>query len=121
MIGFHGYIYQTAIGAEPKLLLLLFFVAGLILIVEKNWFSLGIVSALCAFTWQPSGILLIAALMYAIVQKPKDRFSAFARLSIGFLMPSVIIFGYFLLNGAFKELVQGAFIVHSYLQRPNEN
>jgi len=121
MIGFHGYIYQTAIGAEPKLLLLLFFVAGLILIVEKNWFSLGIVSALCAFTWQPSGILLMAALMYAIVQKPKDRFSAFARLSIGFLMPSAIIFGYFLLNGAFKELVQGAFIVHSYLQRPNEN
>jgi hypothetical protein len=121
MIGFHGYIYQTAIGAEPKLLLLLFFVAGLIFIVDKKWFALGIASALCAFTWQPSGILLIAALIYAFMQKPQYRFSAFAKLAIGFLIPSVIIFGYFLLNGAFKELIQGAFIVHIYLDRPNEN
>jgi hypothetical protein len=121
MIGFHGYIYQTAIGAEPKLLLLLFFVAGLIFIVDKKWFALGIASALCAFTWQPSGILLIAALIYAIMQKPQYRFSAFAKLATGFLIPSVIIFGYFLLNGAFKELIQGAFIVHIYLERPNEN
>ena len=121
MIGFHGYIYQTAISAEPKLLLLPLFVTGLIFIVDKKWFSLGLVSALCAFTWQPSGILFIAALIYAIMQKPEYRFSAFAKLVIGFLIPSVIIFGYFLLNGAFKELIQGAFIVHIYLDRPDEN
>ena len=120
MIGFHGYIYQTAIGAEPKLLLLPLFVTGLIFTVDKKWFALGIVAALCAFTWQPSGILFIAGLLYAIIQVPQDRFGAFSK-SIGFLIPSIMIFGYFLLNGAFKELIQGAFIVHAYLQRPNEN
>ena len=121
MIGFHGYVYQTAISAEPKLLLLPLFVTGLIFIVDKKWFALGIVSALCAFTWQPSGILFIAALLFAIIQKPQDRFGAFSRLSIGFLIPSVIIFGYFLLNGAFKDLIQGTFIVHIYIDRPDEN
>ena len=78
MIGFHGFILQAAIAAEPKSLLLLFFVAGLIFVLDKKWFFLGLVSALCAFTWQPSGILFIAALIYAIIQESPYRLKAFA-------------------------------------------
>ena len=121
MIGFHGFILQAAIAAEPKSLLLLFFVPGLIFVLDKKWFFLGLVSALCAFTWQPSGILFIAALIYAVIQESPYRLKAFAKLTIGFLIPSAIIFGYFLLNGAFKDLIQGTFIVHIYIDRPNEN
>ena len=121
MIGFHGYIIQSAIGAEPRLLLLFLLVIGLILLVDKKWFFLGLVAALCSFTWQPSGVLFIAALIYAAVQISSRRADALLKLIVGFLVPSAVIFGIFLLNGAFKELLQGALIVHFYLSRPDQN
>ena len=121
MIGFHGYMFQAAIGARPKSLLLLIFVPGLIFLLDKRWFLLGLASALCAFAWQPSGVLFIAALVYAGIQPASERAAALGRLVAGFLIPSFIIFGYFYAHGAFKELIQGAFGVHLYLSRPDEN
>jgi hypothetical protein len=121
MIGLHGFMFQAAIGARPKSLLLLFFVPGLIFLVDKRWFLLGLAAALCAFTWQPSGVLFIAALVYAGIQPASERWSALARLIAGFLIPSFVIFGYFYAHGALKDLMQGAFGVHLYLSRPDEN
>lgn len=121
MIGFHGYVFQAAVGARPKELLLLFFVTGLIFLLDKRWFLLGLIAAVCSFTWQPSGILFIAAMTYAFTQRPPDRFHAVSRLIVGFAIPSAIIFCYFLWNGALKELLQGTFVIHLYLSRPEES
>jgi hypothetical protein len=121
MIGLHGFMLQAAIGARPKSLLLLLFIPGLMLLIDKRWFLAGVIAALCAFTWQPSGVLLIAALVYAGIQPGSKHVEALGRLIAGFLIPSLIIFSYFYAHGAFKELVQGAFGVHLYLSRPEES
>ncbi len=121
MIGLHGYVLQSSISAEPKLILLFFFVIGLILLLKKKWFWLGSVASLCAFTWQPSGVLFLSALAYASVQPRPNLSKAVLPLIAGFLVPSAVIFGAFLLTGTFKDLIQGTLIVHFYLERPNEN
>lgn len=120
MIGFHGYILQAAIGARPKIILLFFFVTSLIFVIDKRWFLLGLFSTLCAFTWQPSGTLFLVALLYAVLQKRDDRIRALSKLIVGAAIPTLIIAAYFLFNGAFKEFIQGSFIVHIYTYRPDE-
>ena len=82
---------------------------------------MGFFAALCAFTWQPSGVLFLGSLLYALVQRKEERLGALGMLILGAAVPTVVIGGYFFLNGAFKEFIQGAFIVHSYLSRADEH
>ena len=121
ILGCHGLLLQSAIGAEPKVLMLLLFSIALILLIDKRWLSLGIVASLCAFTWQPSGVLFISALGYATFQPGHAKAYALGRLVSGFLAPSVVIFGIFWLSGALEELFDALLILHSYLSREDVN
>jgi hypothetical protein len=121
MLGFHGYLLQSAISAEPKLVVLFLMMIGLHLLVSKKWLALGAIASLCSFTWQPSGTIFIASLVFAALQDRHMRVPALLRLVGGFLLPSIVIFGVFWLTGAFRDLLQGAMILHFYLSRPDEN
>ena len=112
-----GYTSQVVIGARPKVLLLLFYTLSLICMWDKKWISLGFFAALCALTWQPSGIVIIAAIIFAIMQKRSQIAQALVRLTLGVLIPTALLAGYFIIQGAFHELLQGTLLVHTYLQR----
>jgi hypothetical protein len=114
MLGFQGYIIMAAVGARPKVLLLFFMLCALIFLWDRRWFAAGVASALCAFTWQPSGIVLIAALIFAFISGGRDRLAAPVRLLGGFLLVAAVLSAYFIYMGAFQEFLDGSFLVQLF-------
>jgi hypothetical protein len=114
MLGFQGYIVMAAVGARPKVLLLLFMLFLLIFLWDRRWFAAGLASALCFFTWQPSAIVLIAALVFAFVTWRQDGLRAPVRLLGGFILVTAVLSAYFIYKGAFREFLDGSFLVHLF-------
>jgi hypothetical protein len=112
MLGFQGYIIMAAVGARPKVLLLFFMLCALIFLWDRRWFAVGVASALCAFTWQPSAIVLIAGLVLAFIAGGRNRLPALVRLLGGFFLVTVVLSAYFIYQGAFREFLDGSFLVH---------
>jgi hypothetical protein len=114
MLGFQGYIVMAAVGARPKVLLLFFMIFLLIFLWDRRWFSAGLASALCVFTWQPSGIVLISALIFAFISGGRDRLAAPVRLLGGFVLVTAALSAYFIYKGAFQEFLDGSFLANLF-------
>ena len=117
MLGFQGYIVMAAMGARPKVLLIFFMLLVLIFLWDRRWFAAGLASALCAFTWQVSGVVLVAALVFAFIAGERYRPRAPIRLLGGFFSVTAALSAYFVYMGAFQEFLDGSLLAHLYVER----
>jgi hypothetical protein len=120
MLGFQGYTLMAAVGGRPKVLLLLFLLLALNFLWDRRWFAAGLASALCVFTWQPSGIVLIASLVFAANSGERDRLRAPVLMLGGFLLVTALLSAYFVFMGAFQEFLHGSLLAHWFVERTVE-
>ena len=120
MLGFQGYTVMAAIGGRPKVLLLVFLLLALNFLWDRRWFAAGLASALCAFTWQPSGIVLIAAMVFAANSGARDGLRAPILMVGGFFLVTALLSAYFVFMGAFQEFLDGSFLAHLFVERTVE-
>ena len=117
MLGFHSFVYYSAMGARPKALLVLFLVFFLIKAWDKNWFVAGAFASLCALTWQPAGITALTLLLFALLQPKEQKLKSVFMTILGGFSVALVFSGYFLYHGAFMDFIDGTFMVQGFMER----
>jgi len=113
-IGFLGFGKHACSGPRPKTPMLLFVVLCLWLLTRRRWFWAGIFSSLAVLTWQPTGVYVVATLLFAFVWSDagSQRRRNLAVTTTGVLIPLVAVSIYFLVMGNFPQFMEGFVLYH---------
>ncbi len=121
-VSFWGFGAHAFSGTRPKMLMTMFEVFALLFLARRNWFLTGFTGTLAAFTWQPTGLFVIAAFAIAALREGsnRDRFRAARRVALGGLVPTVVLLSHAAMNGALGEFLDGCFVFNlAYLENPS--
>ncbi len=105
-ICFWGFCRHAGSGPQAKTAMVLFQVLALHFMAGHRWFWAGLTASMAAWAWQPAVIFALAALLLSLMQN--DRWRALRNVTIGGIVPSLIIVFYFIAKHSFAELWQGA-------------
>lgn len=111
-VGYWGFGRHAASGPRAKTLAVGFEVVSLWLIARRNWFWAGLVGALAFLTWQPMIVYPVLSVLLAFLQSPgrSERVRNSLKALSGFLIPNVIMLGYFWLHDAAHLLYSDAVV-----------
>jgi hypothetical protein len=115
LVSFNGLALKSAMGAEPKVFLLLFLLLALLARAEGRPFWTGLASCLAFLCWQPAGLLLAAAVAAEVWQpapgtprRPGRR--RLLLLALGAALPLVAYEAYFAYHGALGRQLYQAYV-----------
>lgn len=117
-IGFKGFaVMAAATGPRPKTFSVLFEILCLLCLVRGWWFWAGLCGGVAALTWQPSGILILAMLLWAVLQSPSERWRVIRQAGAGIVLPLLLVLLWFHAMDAMAAL-QSSFEVGLLTQDP---
>lgn len=122
LTGFWTFGREAASGPQAKTPMVLFHLTFLHFAASGRWMAAGAAAALATWTWQP-GIFFTAVACGAPLlngRRPwRQRWRDAKLAAIGVVIPSLILFGYFAMVGAFGDLLDGSiFFNFLYLDQP---
>lgn len=113
LIGFEGLGARASTALEPKAFMLVFGLAGLLLLQRRKWFWAGALTCAAGLAWQIAWGYLLVALLLAFVQGGKT-FSARARALAMTLGAALLTFAsytlYFVAHSATPEMLEQTFL-----------
>ena len=101
MISFHGYLYQGAMGARPKIFLVFFIFLTLLAVIAKRPFWTGVGGALAFLCWQPALLVLAASLVPLMLLRRRLR--SLQLWAVGTVLTLLLYEAYFVYHGAWRE------------------
>jgi hypothetical protein len=107
--GFVGFGKHACSGPRPKTPMLLFVVLCLWLITQRRWWWAGFFGSLAMLTWQPTGVYVAAALLFALLwsEQGMPRWRNLLICLAGVLTPILAVVIYHLLTGSFYHFLEG--------------
>jgi hypothetical protein len=119
--GFWSFGREVVSGPHAKNPFVLFQVAFFYLAGSGRWGWAGFAAALATWTWQPGLVFVMAAMILPLLYAGKqrdERIRALGRAALGVLVPTIALFGYFILKGALAPLIDGSIFFNlTYLDR----
>jgi len=112
-LGFEGFIRHAA-GCRPKIIMVLLMTLALLSVVRKSWALAGALLAMAALTWQPVGVVGLAALMATLGEPAGRRRRAVLLLLAGGLAVVAAVVAWFAAKGALTELWRAAGVALVY-------
>lgn len=101
MLGFGSLSFHAAIGAQPKLLVILFTALTALAMQKRRPFLTGLAAAAAHFCWQPA-LLTLGCAAFATALAPR-RWRNLAWLAAGACMVAGAYEAYFAVHGAMRE------------------
>jgi hypothetical protein len=105
-------------GPREKTTMVVFMVAGMILLGRRRWLGAGVCTALATLTWQPVLAVMIAALVAAVLLSRPQRRRAVALFFAGGLIPSAVTVAYFASQGVLRTAIDGFIVVNLTTHQP---
>jgi hypothetical protein len=107
MLALHRFVLMAAMGAQPKVFLVLFVAASLFLVSMRRWFLAGLAAGATFLCWQPGAALIVAGAL-ALPLGGAGR-----RATVSFLVAAtatlVCYEAYFVYHGILAEQLAQAF------------
>lgn len=88
-------------GLKPFILAMTFI--QLLLLFRKKYFLSSIFAGISFMTWQPSGVMIFAPLVYAFLKK--EKFVEYLKIIAGFSIPVILVLIYFAANGLLDRFI----------------
>ncbi|MHA2327965.1 MAG: hypothetical protein ACXACR_05545 [Candidatus Hodarchaeales archaeon] len=110
LLTFPYLVMMTASGPRPKVAVILFATLCLLFTVQKKWFKAGLTGSVSFWFWQPSGLIPLVVFFLSWIQSRRNRIRNTLMCGVGILIPIILISLYFYFNGAFEEMMDGAFL-----------
>ncbi|MGH3345902.1 MAG: hypothetical protein ACRDO4_02870, partial [Nocardioides sp.] len=109
-----GFVIYATGGPREKTTMMLLVVCTMYAVTHRRWAWAGAAVALATLTWQPvfvAGAVMTVAAMQAL---PRRRIpGALLRFAVGGLVPTALMCGYFLAVGAFREFLDGFYLINA--------
>lgn len=113
LLGFQLWGVYVARGPEVKILVIVCGLLALLALQERRWLLAGLASVLAFLTWQPAAIYLLLSLAAAFWRGRNGQGSALPRVLVGIFLPTSLILGYLVLEGALWPALRQA-ILHPF-------
>jgi hypothetical protein len=111
--GFWSFGREVVSGPHAKTPFVLFQVAFFYFAASRRWAWAGCAAALATWNWQPGVIYVIAAMVLPFFFGGGGRdvkIRGFVQAVTGILVPTVVLFGYFIFKGALVPLIDGSVV-----------
>ncbi len=111
-VAFEPFAREATSGPREKIPMVLFQTLALWLTAQGRWFWAGFTGALAFLAWQPTIIYPLAVffLAYYQTQPGSERKSSLRNALVGFAIPVIAMFAYYLARNALPDLVYFAFL-----------
>jgi 4-amino-4-deoxy-L-arabinose transferase-like glycosyltransferase len=119
LLSLSGFTELASNGPREKTAMVFFLLWTLWSVVRRWWFTSGVFVSLATLVWQPAFFVGIAAILVAVLVVPRRaRMRALARVTVGGLLPAVIMVIYFALAGALSEFIDGYLLINLRYTEP---
>jgi hypothetical protein len=116
---FASFLKLATAGPREKTVMVLCLEVALLLLLRRRWFAAGLLTALATLTWQPVILAAATAAVVAIWTSGAPRRRSVASYVVGGAVPTALLAGYFLAEGALKEAYWGFIRVNiGYTRQP---
>ena len=113
MLTFHGFIHYASNGPREKTFMVLCLVWVMWCGHRQRWLTAGVFIALATLTWQPAFLLTLIITVISILLTSDRRIVSLGRVMVGGLIPTAICAFYFVVVGAFKDFLDGFFLINA--------
>ncbi len=111
MLGFNDFYLQGAMGARPKVFVVLFTAAALHATVRERHLQAGLLAGAATLCWQPAFLVPLALVLASLLRR--DGGVVLWRLVAGGAVALVCYEAYFLWHGALAEQLSQSFVMAS--------
>jgi hypothetical protein len=119
-LNFQRFTELATDGPREKTTMVLFLVAGLILVCRRRWVGAGVCTALATLTWQPSFAVAVAAVAVAVFVGVDRRGRALLLFLLGGAIPTLVTIVYFTSQHALHQAFEGFVVVNVlYTSQPS--
>lgn len=108
---FETFLDLATNGPRDKTAMVLFLVAGLLLLSHRRWAWAGVATALATLTWQPAILPMVAATVVMLVPEP-SRWRSGARFLAGGAATAALALLWFVTEGAVSTAIKGFLTVN---------
>jgi hypothetical protein len=98
------YAGWVVMGSQPKLPLMMFGMLTLLLIAKDRPFWAGVISMMACLCWQPGLLFTGTAGLVSSNYLSRWRDLRAIKIILGAIIPLAVLFGYFYVTGAFRDL-----------------
>jgi hypothetical protein len=117
---FASFLKLATGGPREKTLMVLCLEVALLMLLRRRWFWGGFFTALATLTWQPALLPVVVAAVVATLTTRSARLRVGAAYIGGGLVPTVLLTGYFVAEGALRVAVWGFVLVNlGYTDQPS--
>ncbi len=109
-----GFVTYATGGPREKTTMMLMVICTMLAVTHRRWGWAGATVALATLTWQPSFVAGAAMTVAATFALPRRRIlGALLRFVVGGLIPTALICAYFLAVGAFRDFLDGFYLINA--------
>ncbi len=109
-----GFVTYATGGPREKTTMMLMIVGTMLAVTHRRWGWAGATVALATLTWQPAFVAGAAMTVAATLALPRRRIlGALLRFVVGGLIPTALICAYFLAVGAFRDFLDGFYLINA--------
>jgi hypothetical protein len=113
MLTFDGFTHYASNGPREKTFMVLCLVWVMWCAHRQRWLTAGVFIALATLTWQPAFLLMLIITVISILLTSDRRIGSLGRVMVGGLIPTAICALYFVVVGAFKDFLDGFFLINA--------
>jgi hypothetical protein len=113
-----GFVIYATGGPREKTTMMLFVVLTMLSVVHRRWLWAGATVALATLTWQPVFVAgAVMTLAAALALPRREMLGAMVRFAVGGLIPTALTCAYFAAVGAFREFLDGFYLINAEYTR----
>ena len=113
MLSFEGFIQYASNGPRDKTFMVLCLVWVMWSAHKQRWLTAGVFIALATLTWQPAFLFGLIITVISLLLTSDQRIRSLGRVLVGGLIPTAICAFYFVVVGAFKDFLDGFFLINA--------